>query len=167
MLLQMGAVIKDYQHGRTRIGGRPCKIARWSKRSSITGKGCVFRGHEWGADSGELLNEEAWGVEGGGNVSPVSESHIPVSYGTDGHSQPPRNAVSELNAKNIKWSSRSGLSSISYEWIGEVAKSCILKQIWTKCSYCFEVKRANCRKEDCSAWTNATRRKAYSTELGR
>lgn len=32
-------------------------------------------------------------------------THIPVSYGTEGHSQPPRpwlgNAVSELNAKNI------------------------------------------------------------------
>lgn len=167
-LLQMGAVTKDYQHGRTRIGDRPCKTARWPKRSSITGKGCVLRGHEWGAGSGELLNEEAWG---GGNVSPVSDAPIPVSYGTDGHSQPPRpwlwNAVSELNAKNIKWSSRSRLSTISYGQIGEVAKSCILKQIWTKCSYCFEVKRANCRKEDCSAWNNTARLKAYSTELGR
>lgn len=45
------------------------------------------------------------GMGGGGNVIPVSDAHIPVSYGTEGHSQPPRpwlrNAVSELNAKNI------------------------------------------------------------------
>lgn len=168
----MDAAIKDYQHGRTRTGDRPCKIARLPKRRLITGKCCVLRGHEWGPGSGELLNE-AWreGVGGGGNVSPVSDAHIPVSCGTDGHSHPPRpwlwNAVSELNAKNIKWFNRSGLSSISYEWIREVAKSCILKQIWTKCSYHFEMKRANCRREDCSALNNAARLKAHSTELGR
>lgn len=120
----------------------------------------------WAAKGG------SWGGVGGrGNVSPVSDAHIPVSCGTEGHSHPPRlwlwNAVSELNAENIKWSSRRGLTSISYEQIGEVAKSWVLKQIWTKCSYCFEVKRANCRKEDCSAWNNAARLKAFSTELGR
>lgn len=171
-LLQMCALIKNYQHGRTRIGDRPGKIARRSEELNCWKRLCFKRPwvrswFRWAAKWGGLEGGRRWQCE-----PRVWCSHSCVTRHRGTFT--PTKVLAMKCSKwikcqeySIKWFSRSGLSSISHEQIREVAKCCISKQIWTKCSYHFEVKRANCRKEDFSSWNNAARLKAYSTELGR
>lgn len=141
-LLDMGAIIENYHHGRTRIGDRPCKTARRSKTRLL--EKAVLRGRKWGAGSGELLNEEAWGDGRRWQCEPsVWCSHSCVIWHRGTFTATKALAMKcskwiKCQEYSIEWFSRSGLSSISDERIGEVAKSSILKQIWTKCSYHFE-----------------------------